>query len=108
MKKSNFYLRYKTGFHLVNGYIDTITDDHGNKFIIGFHRTDIGSRTIWGASHIESGLAICSGGTRKECLEKVKSERTLNMLNEATQSSEQKEVIEEMNQFLKTGAIDND
>ena len=106
MKKGTFYIRHKMGFHLVTGYIDTITDGQGQSYLVGFHRANIGYKMTWGATHIATGISICAANTRKECLEKAKSEKTLNMLSEAIKSPEVQQAIEEMNQFLKTGAID--
>lgn len=100
MKKSDFYIRHKMSFNLVPGYIDTITDGQGHEYLIGFHRANIGFKMAWGAVHIATGALIAHGATRKECLEKVKSEKTLNMLSEAIKDSRGKEAIEEMNQFL--------
>lgn len=37
MRKSDFYLRYKTDFYKVTSYIETITDKENNKYMIGFH-----------------------------------------------------------------------
>ncbi len=106
MKKSEFYLRHKNGFYKVAGYIDTIEDNAGNKHIIGFHceHKKIG---WWVATHVKSGLAITHGKTRKDCLEKVKSEKVLKSLNESTKTEQVKEYIEQMNNFLNTGVIDS-
>lgn len=37
MRKSDFYLRYKNDFHKVTGYIEIVTDQENNKYVIGFH-----------------------------------------------------------------------
>lgn len=105
MKRGSFYIRHKMDFNLVKGYIDTVKDVHGNKFIIGFHHANIGSKSIWGAVHIASGLVICSGATRKECFEKAKSEKTLDFLNQTVTTKHVETMINEMNQFLQTGDI---
>lgn len=106
MKKGDFYIRRKMGFYRVTGYIDTITDRQGQSYLVGFHRANIGYKMTWGGTHIATGALIAHGATRKECLEDAKSDRTLNMLSEAIKSPEIQKAIEEMNQFLKTGAID--
>lgn len=97
MKKGTFYLCFKDGYELVNGYIDTI-----NGVEIGLHKLKDG---YWQATHIKTGYYIISGDkTRKgivECLP-----YWLKKIN--FESASVQKAIENMQEFLNTVAIDYD
>lgn len=102
MKKSDFYLRYKNSFHRVSGYIGYITDKHGNKVMIGYHNIP---NWWWVATHIESGLYLTHGKTRKECIDKVNDEEFLKDFRITLLAPYIAEYVSDMSQFLKNGVV---
>lgn len=96
MEKAEFHIRLTNGFKKVNGYVATIKDNNGNAILIGFHKTS----SKWVATHIDSGLAIKTASTKKECFQKVNNQETFDTMAFAIKRPEFVKHIEEMKQFL--------
>lgn len=51
-----------------DGYCETLTDINGNKFEICFHKL----KSDWTATEKTTGMIVCHGITRKDCLNEVR------------------------------------
>lgn len=104
MKKAEFYIRLKSkNFKKVNGYITTVKDNNGNTILVGFHKGVFSNKVIeWYATHIDSGMRLAIGNTRKDCYQKATNQKTLNSLPNALKKPLVKKLIKEMKEFYQT------
>ena len=97
MKKGTFYINLRDGgFELKSGYIDSMTDnDSGSTYDIGFHH----GNSCWVATHIQSGILIATGSTRKTCREFA--QQRLYLITRSINSDRVQKTIARLQQFKK-------
>ena len=76
MKKAEYYINVKLGGNIkeypkVSGYVEELEDSYGNKFKIGYHKTQ---NNHWMATELKTGLncnTLIGCRTKAECVENV-------------------------------------